>query len=408
MAESKINNMKKLSFLLMLIAFNAVSQIKFEPGYFITNNDSRMKCLIKNEIDNNSPDSFEYKLNENSEVTIGKIKDIKEFSISGGFDYRKFEVNIDQSSNDRNKLSYQKDPEWSKQTVFLKLIFQGEINLYQHVQGNHNRYFISSGNHETVEQLVYKEYVNQENRSRVLTNNTFKQQLYVALQSTQLNESDFEKLKYNKDSLLKLFLKHGNQKGITFSNLESNKSKNIYNLKVNAGFGSASINVEDQYQYINYQSTGFTYRIGFEFESIFGYGHNKWAFFTDPNFQAYSDEGFTEFTYNAHLSKGTPIVSDFKIIQIPIGARHYMFLNKSKLFIDAGFAVNLNLNSTITTDISTREMVNSSNFFAGIGFNYGRYSIEARYNLVHAMNIAVYYFELKYSSFNVIASYNFL
>jgi len=395
---------KTVLLLLILIAFSSNAQIKYEPGYFISNNNTRTECLIKNAATYNNPVSFEYKLNEDSEVLIGKINDVKEFVVGEGYHYKRFETNIDQSSNVAGKLSYLKDPEWKKETVFLKLIFKGDVTLYHYESANIPRYFISSGNHETAEQLVYKEYMTRETGSSIFPNNLYKRQLYAVLKSPQLEQSDFEKLKYNKESLLKLFLKYSNQGSKTFSNLDEKQNKGKISLRVTAGIGQSNLNIKDRFGRFDYTSSGTAFRVGMELEVTLSFGQKKWALFLDPNFQSFSDEGTADLRFGPDLV----IKTDYKMIQLPAGIRHYFFIDKSRIFLDGGLNMNLPMSSAITSLGHDKTIEKSVGFFGGLGFNYDRYSIEARYNFGYNLISENESWETKYSSLGFVASYRFL
>ncbi|RZJ99822.1 MAG: hypothetical protein EOO46_21845 [Flavobacterium sp.] len=413
--KKQISNMRNLlTFLFILITSVSFAQIKFEPGYFISNNNTKTECLIKNSATYNNPVSFEYKLNEEGDVLIGKINDIKEFAVGEGYHYKRFEVNVDQSSNVAGKFSTIKDPEWKKEITFLKLLVQSDVNLYQYENANQTRYFISSGNHETAEQLVFKEYVTRDTGSSVFVNNFYRRQLFVALKSPNLQQDDFEKLKYNKDSLMKLFLKYSNQEGKTFTNLDEKQNKSKINLKVNVGVSQGKIAIADNIVNLDYNSSSIMFRIGFETELILPFGQKKWALFIDPNFQMFKNKGNGDTRYSSYK---IALDVDYQFIQIPIGVRHYLFLNNSsKLFFDAGVTANLTNGSSVGTsgadlvvqNVYNRKIENSIGAFCGFGYNFGKYSLEARYNFKNELFSPIYLWTAQYSTFGIIASYNFL
>lgn len=396
---------KLLPLLLMLVAASTYAQIKFEPGYFVSNNNARTECLIKNAATYNNPVSFEYKLNEEGEVLTGKLNDVKEFAVGEGYHYKRFEVNIDQSSNVPGKFSTSRDPEWKKETVYLKLMVESDVNLYQYENANQTRYFISSGNHETAEQLVFKEYVTRDTGSSVFANNLYRRQLFIALKSPHLQQADFEKLKYNKDSLMKIFLKYSNQDGKTFSNLEEKQNKSKINFKVHLGIDQASIDIQSlNYTFNDFSSSASTLRFGVELETILPFGQNKWSLFIAPNYQYFETQGPVDVRHSAiHLSGEV----DYGFLQVPFGIRHYFFLNNSKIFLNAGANVNLPLSATIRIGGEKNDIEKSTGLFAGLGFNYRTYSLELRYhgkqNLFKTST-----WEAQYSTFGIIASYNFL
>lgn len=396
---------KLLALLFILITLSSYSQIKFEPGYFISNNNTKTDCWIKNVAANNNPVSFEYKLDEGGDVRTGKINDIKEFAVGEGYHYKRFEVNVDQSSNVAGKFSTSKDPEWKKETVFLKLLVQSDVNLYQYENANQTRYFISSGNHEMAEQLVFKEYVTRDTGSSVFANNLYRRQLFMVLKSPNLQQDDFERLKYNKDSLMKLFLKYSNQEGKTFNNLDEKQNKSTLNFRIIAGIDQGNINIESlNYVFNDFSASSSTFRLGVELEVVLPFGQNKWSLFVEPNYQHFSCEGVTDVR---HSSFDLPAEVDYTFIQLPIGIRHYFFLNKSKIFIDAGANVNLPLSSTIRIGGEKNTIDKSTGIFTGLGYNYSNYSLELRYSGKQNLFITSTW-QAQYSTIGIIASYNFL
>ncbi len=65
-------------FLFTIIAFSAFSQVRFEKGYFIDNQDKRTECLVRNVGWDNNPESFRYKLPTGDEILTAGIADVKE------------------------------------------------------------------------------------------------------------------------------------------------------------------------------------------------------------------------------------------------------------------------------------------------------------------------------------------
>lgn len=55
--------------LLLLFSTNLFSQVKFETGYFITNDGRKMECLIRNFDLRNNPHSFAYKRTETDSLS---------------------------------------------------------------------------------------------------------------------------------------------------------------------------------------------------------------------------------------------------------------------------------------------------------------------------------------------------
>ncbi len=105
--------------------------------------------------------------------------------------------------------------------------------------------------------------------------------------------------------------------------------------------------------------------------------------FIEPTFHSYSSEKQTEPTaFNSNTSLATV---DYKSIEIPMGFRHYMFLNdNAKLFANVGYVVDIPLNASVAYESNfgtTRiEFGSNGSFVFGVGFKYNnKIGIEARY-----------------------------
>ncbi|MEN8185918.1 MAG: tRNA modification GTPase, partial [Bacteroidota bacterium] len=144
--------------LFLLLSFTTFSQIKFEKGYFISNDNSKTECLIKNYDWDKNPSKINYKLNENDLPKEAAIEEIKEFSIDGISKYERFTVDIDMSSQDLNTMNKDRNPEWEKNIVFLKLLVEGNAKLYRYNNDNIPKYLFSVDSLE-VKQLICKEYL---------------------------------------------------------------------------------------------------------------------------------------------------------------------------------------------------------------------------------------------------------
>jgi hypothetical protein len=132
------------------------------------------------------------------------------------------------------------------------------------------------------------------------------------------------------------------------------------------------------------------YRIGIEAELILPFNKYKWAILFEPTYASYNSKKITAPTgsdlYNMSME-------NYSFINLPIGIRHYMYLNdKSKFFVNAQVNV-LTLKSgkskTIDVDyegyvfdqaeMSQNQVFKSFSFGAGYNYN-SKFSIELRYN----------------------------
>ena len=124
---------------------------------------------------------------------------------------------------------------------------------------------------------------------------------------------------------------------------------------------------------------------GIETEFILGFNKNKWAIIAEPTYQGFQSSE----TFDSVNISGGKIVTDvnYSSIEIPIGVRHYFFLNDdSKIFVNASYILDFVLDSSVefkridNSTFNSFEINTNNNLAFGAGFKYAdRYSIELRY-----------------------------
>ena len=390
--------MKKLIMALLLLSCSfSFAQINFEPGYLIENNGTKKEVLIKNIAWKNNPTEFEFKETTADKSEKIEMESVKEFSVNS-YKFVRFTINIDFSKTNANELSESANPEWKSVTVFLKLLVEGELNLYQYENGNLIRYFISSGAHQDAAQLIYRQY--NENANQIKTDYSFRNQLYTAMKSAAFNADDFRKINYKKEDLTAIFVKYNQLKTEIFTDHTKQQNKSSLHLKALVGVNSTSIDFENISNRATFEfDTKATLKFGLELEAILPFNNNKWSLFLQPNFQTFKSEG-------KRLNVKTEI--DYKFIEIPIGVRHYFFLSdKSKLSLDAGYSLSFAMDSHMKYGTSETPLKKSSNYFAGIGFDYKSYGIEARYGFNRGLTKNAAFFG-NHTTIGIALKYKFL
>lgn len=390
--------MKKLTLVLFIfISLPSLAQINFEKGYIIKNDDIKTECLIRNVAWKNNPSSIEYRLNENEAVQKISVNDMKEFNV-GSYKYKRFTTKIDRSLKAINSISHNKSFEYTTETLLLKVLIEGPISLYNYEDGNLSRYFTSSG--DEAEQLNYKQYLDDKTNS-IAENSQYKQQLLNLLKSQKLNVKDFENLDYKSKDLVTLFEKYY-EKDATIKNYNENQNKSIINFKavVGVNFSSAkvgnSIIANSNY---DFENKGIP-NLGLEVEYILPFNQQKWAIFFNPNYQKYEQTAQRKYT------KST---LDYSFIDLTLGIRHYFYISqKSKIFLNGGYSPTVNFDSHFFQGDSEFEVSKSANFFIGAGYNYDRYSIEARYNFNRNFLQDYAYWKAEYNSYAITIGYKFL
>jgi len=391
---------KLLLFLLSVVSLNCFAQISFEKGYYIDNSGKKTHCLIKNLDWKNNPTEFSCKLSVDAEADALNLESVKEVGVYGTFKYIRATVDMDRSSEEARSLSKTKDPVFKKETLFLKVLSEGKACLYAYTENNLYRYFYLSKD-SGIKQLVYKSYVKSNNSAgekgqnfdvtegAIRINSSFKSQLWNCYKNDAALMKDIKRLKYNRKSLLKYFEKLNGKKKLKSKNKDMCKSRDAFNLYVRLGLSQNSLSMKNEN--LNNLDTNFDNKkgihIGLEAEFIMPFNKNKWAFIIEPNYQYYKAEKDVNYSYHSSIIRKASFDVDYKSLEIPLGLRHYLFLNnKSKLFVNAAYVIDIPISGDLLerrtegSKYENLEISNTTNFEFGFGYNYkDKYSVEMRY-----------------------------
>lgn len=404
---------KKLFFLLTIIlSLNSYSQVSFEKGYYIDNNDQKISCLIKNLDWKNNPTKFEFKLSENSETQKADIKSIKEFAITNATKFIRSTVKIDRSSGNVNNLNADKNPVFSEEQLFLKVLVEGKANLYEYTDSNLKRYFYNKTD-APIEQLIYKSYMISD--LDVGKNTKFRQQLWMDLNCPNFKLSDVEKVEYKKNDLVQYFTKYSSC--LTNESVEytPKQKKDLFNLTIRSRLYNSSLAIKNSMYNLRNTDFGKKTRIGFgvEAEYILPFNKNKWSIAIEPSYQSFKSEKTTNVK---DVSGGIQNVSiDYSSIEVPLTIRHYFFLNKNaKLFVNASYVIDFALKSSVEftrnddSNFNTLEIKSRNNPAIGIGFKQNdRYSIELRYQTSSEILANYVFWSSNYKTVAIIFGYSF-
>lgn len=390
---------KKIILLVLLCScLISFSQIDYEKGYFVNNNGKRTECFIKNYDWKNNPVSIEYKLNLESNALEAGLQDIAEFGIDNFSKYVRAYVEVDRTSRDLNNYGWSRIPEYKTETLFLKVLKEANITLYSYEDGNLNLYFLKPTDGK-IEQLIYKPY--KIDNQRIDFYQYFRQQLLNVMECKN-SKSDIEKTHYNKVELESIFQKYydcSSQKG---TEINTNKPKSKYNITIRPGVTMRSFAFErNNFSAADVDFGNKTFgRLGIEFEVVLPFNKGKWALFLEPNYDYYN------------YSKTIPIYGDVKVdskaINLPIGLRHYMFINKkSRFFLNLAYSLNVTNNSSASYQNAQNdiEIVQGSNLVGGLGFKYNKYSVEIRTDFSPSTTTNYSDIESKTTGFSFILGY---
>jgi hypothetical protein len=408
----------KLLITLLLYCTFTTAQISFEKGYFILNGGKKMECFIRNYDWMNTPTDFKYKMQLNdSEVKTQSIETTEEFSIDNECKYKRFKIKIDRSSDVLSEITKDRNPKWKEETLFLKVLIEGEATLYSYTDRSMNKFFYSTKTIPT-EQLVHVSYF-REDAENVSENNEFKKQLLDNVKSSNITEKDIQTLTYKKADFIYYFSKYNNIKPIGGEKKETKPSQKLFFVKITPGLSTISLVAKSSVaSYLNVDfGSKIIFKIGAEAEYVFPFNKNKWSLFVNPTYQKYQNEkNYTVNTGSMIENPETPysVKIKYSSVQLPIGVRHYMFLNqRSKIFINAIYSFDINGQTNITyanmtagsTSKSNFESKSDTNLAFGLGYSFkSKFSVEARLNTKkELMNYQTY--SVRYKAVDFIFSY---
>jgi hypothetical protein len=400
-----------LLFLTALLSFNCYSQIEFEKGYFIDNEDQKVDVLIRNVDWRSNPSEFEYRLSPDGESKNATLRSVKEFGIYDVVKYIRHTVGIDRSGGNINNLSQDRNPQFNKEEHFLKILVEGKASLYSLQDGNTIRYFYNKDNSE-VTQLIFKKYLTPE--KDIATNDGYKQQLWNDLKCSAFTRKKVAEVGYKKREMISFFEDYNECHEQDYITYEEKLNRYLFNLSIRPGMNYSSFSIQNSSS--SYKDTDFDkklgFRLGLEAEFIMPFNKNKWAIIIEPTYQYFKSEQSKE---TRSVSGGILISRiDYKSVELPIGVRHYFYLNdKSKLFLNLSYVTDFASNSTLefyrqdnslhsSLDVKTR-----GNIAAGVGFKFkDTFGIELRYNTRREILGDYAYWSSDYKTVSMILGYS--
>ena len=404
----------RILFLLTLIlSISSYSQISFERGYYIDNSNQKIYCLIKAIDWNNNPTVIEVKLSENEDSKKVAIDFVKEFEVINSAKYIRCKVNIDRSTNRINNLSYDKNPLFNEEVLFLEVLVEGESNLYQYYDKGLIRFFYNKKNGD-VEQLIFKSYRTVDDL--IAQNNKFREQLWVDLKCMSFDMTRMEKIKYEKKDLMRLFTDYSKCSNSDLLYSAPKIKRDFFNLSIRPRLNNSSLLMlylgykpKDVMDFGNKTSFG----IGLESEIILPINKNKWAVVFEPTYQSFNGE-----TANNDISSvvGGTINSkvSYRSIELPLSLRYYFIVSKnSKIFINVSAIYDWALKSTMEFENPTISNTNTyninktgGNYGFGMGYKvFDKYSVEMRYQTSRDLLVFDSSWVTDYKTFSVIFGY---
>lgn len=389
---------KKFSAIIcFILSLSASSQVNFEKGFLIDNNQQRIDCFIKNIDWEQDSKVITYKLTPDGPIKTAGIESIKEFRFINNSRFIRVTANIDKSSNQTGRLDTNRNPSFNEETFFVKVLVEGDAELYYYSDDGIRRFFYRVGDSGT-EQLVYKKYLTSNNK--IGLNEGYKQQLLNNLKCSEIDMTDIQNLKYDQKKLVNLFIDYNKCMNASYTDLTERDEPGEFNLMIKAGVNTSEL---EMVQRMSYRETEFdrnlSFRIGMEMEYLFPFANKKWALTFNPSLYRYTA------TQEGRLSVGEylpfilgyrSIQGEFEIastgIELPLGVKHYFYLNESfRMFLNGAYVIDYISDSSEFIPYEDEDVDESITkfklepttgkaFSIGIGGDYNRkFTLELKY-----------------------------
>ncbi len=393
---------KRFPFLLLLVVFTGSSQIKYEKGYIIDNLGKKTNCFVRYIEWKNNPTEIQYKIAEDSEPIKGSVRTISEFSVLDQVKYVRAEVLIDRSGSNISYLSSSKEPEFQKETLFLKEVINGKAKLYSYYDSQLRRFFFSV-NDSQIEQLVYKKYYDENKKIR--ENGAYKKQLWDNLKCDGVLLQKVQFTDYKEKNLAAIFNIYNSYIDPDYVEVKAAKSpvSEWLRLGVRAGigFGALEINSDASDRFDVDFGNQSSLRFGLELEALLPFNRNKWSLILQPTYQSYAADAMLAFEN---------VSVDYESIEVSLGVRHYFFLSpQSQLFLGSSLILDAPLNSNVDFENSNDLGID---FGTGASFTLGfkiagKYSVEAIYALDRSILEDFAFISSRYGVTSIVLGYSF-
>jgi hypothetical protein len=379
------------------------AQITFEKGYFIDTIGNRTECVIRFTEWKNNPTEFKYKLKEQGDEQVGSLQDSKEFGVYNLCRYIRKSVKIDGSSTSMASLSLMKAPEWYEKTIFLQVLLDGKASLYFYEHRDSQRFFYSVDGSD-IKQLVCKQYqATGPNGTSAYWNNEFRLQLWMEMKCPDEEMEKMEALGYNQKELLSYFKTYNACMGSSLVTYNPKKKFSQIHFSITPGINYSSMSFIHYSMFDIYSldfGSGIFPRIGVESEFVLPFNRNKWCLIVEPNYQYFKGKS-TNTLYKKYEI-------NYRSIEIPVGLRYYVFLNKDlKIFLNGFYILpwNINFNPQPNQgELCTFNNHSVDKFAIGIGCCYNRFGLEARYHTATDPLSDPIYWSSKYNRLTFIAA----
>lgn len=373
--------MKKITlFIISLFYANSlIAQNVFEKGHYVDTEDNIIPGLILNFDWRSNPSEIRFKADSLAqEITLG-LTEINGFEIDDYGKFVKFSVDIDRSSENKSNLSDITTPLFNNETILLKSLVEGAISLYSYQDGNLQRFFLKNRN-GTIEQLVFRFFAR---GSRVITDDSFKQQLKSELGCSLGSQNSLEEIDYKRKDLVELVINENECMGELNQVYTYKRGYKKFRLTIKPGLNISNLQLITtaglftKREYTSNFDNNFVFNLGLEAEFILPYANGAWSIILQPTYHQFKFEDTFEIS-----SQEREVTVDYKAIEVELGIRYNYSLNKdSKLYFNPLLVYGFDFNSDVKIlGLPTSDIVLHPALEMALGFSMKDFTLEVSYS----------------------------
>ena len=346
---------------LCFITSSTIAQDLFEKGYYINNEGTKIQGLIDVYPLNSPTVKIRFKKENSDDVNNISIAEIEEFQVSE-FKFVRFngrlDLNLDPSSSS--------EPDFNEREVFLRLIIEGDVNLYSYKESNSRIFFYSTQIIKPIQLINTKFY---RNDGKLAYKRTYREQLQNVIQCESANDL-INDAKYDKEDLTFLFKEYNSCLGSStkrYSGLPFISSKYL-NVSLSIGRTTYSVVANTQLNNIKiaeYKDNSIP-NIAIELEQLLPLTRNMFSMWARGDYKNFSDEEPATFEGVDENSK-----LYYNTIEASLGARGYVGTGLIKGFIDLGMSKSFEVGDGVYIDYENRRDFTNPQFPLHFVFGLG-------------------------------------
>ncbi|MEM1003351.1 MAG: outer membrane beta-barrel protein, partial [Bacteroidota bacterium] len=317
-----------------------------------------------------------------------------------------------------NSVSSNINPVFKIEQLFLRVLVEGDANLYAYKDTNLQRYFYSKEASE-IKQLIYKMYKTVDNsvdsnKKRIAYNKKYKQQVRQELNCSPIKSSSIKKLTYQEASLFKYFVAYNECSGAPTKTYGDRQERGQFLLNIRPRINSSSLAVRavgtNTFNTNFARETGFG--LGIEGEFILPFNNQKWSLLIEPTYRKFAQE---KIRTSNQVSGGTlQSTVTYNSVELPVGLRRYFFLGKrSTIFANISFYLadspgtsSVDFRRSDQSIIHSLEVDVRNNLAFGLGYKFDRkFGLEVRFDTDREILMKWQSWRSSYQKVAVILSY---